>query len=138
MAAYMMQKSQRWMGDWQLHRRHTHLPKLQTAQDRRSVASIQPITVCGSMFNFSEVEPKEDGRRNRGRMKRDASSVRDLVSGMCSMTEKQLKAVAAAVCGDVIADAVRLASRLPRSNQVSCGSLPAGERAGMTGCFHVP
>ncbi len=43
--------------------------------------------------------------------------LKDIVYGMCSMTEKQLQAVIP-VCGEKFVAGVRIAASLPRSNQV--------------------
>ncbi len=48
-------------------------------------------------------------------------ALRDLVVGMTKMTEKQLKAVQP-VCGEAVVEAVKVAARLPRTNQVRCAA----------------
>ncbi len=54
-----------------------------------------------------------------------ALELKDIVYGMCAMTEKQLQAVIP-ICGEQFAAGVRIAASLPRSNQVRAFSAQIG------------
>eukprot|EP00197_Chlamydomonas_leiostraca_P003540 CAMPEP_0202875712 /NCGR_PEP_ID=MMETSP1391-20130828/27799_1 /ASSEMBLY_ACC=CAM_ASM_000867 /TAXON_ID=1034604 /ORGANISM="Chlamydomonas leiostraca, Strain SAG 11-49" /LENGTH=209 /DNA_ID=CAMNT_0049557439 /DNA_START=22 /DNA_END=647 /DNA_ORIENTATION=- len=69
-----------------------------------------------AMYNFADVEPKFSGRRNRALMKKEERQLGEAVDGLAHMTEKQLKALSPLV-GEQVLDAVRIAAKLPRSNQ---------------------
>mmetsp|Transcript_17603 Transcript_17603/g.30199 ORF Transcript_17603/g.30199 Transcript_17603/m.30199 type:complete len:388 (+) Transcript_17603:149-1312(+) len=91
-----------------------------TAAPQRSHICPQhaPIVCQGGLYSFAEVEYKEEGifKRNRGRFKKEGRELKEVVDGLCHMTDRQLQAVSVVAGLDII-EAIQLAAKLPETKQ---------------------
>eukprot|EP00198_Chlamydomonas_reinhardtii_P003368 XP_001692704.1 predicted protein [Chlamydomonas reinhardtii] len=86
------------------------------------------------MYNFtdSKEERVPGQRRNRGFQKKQERNLMSIVVGLANMSAKQLGAVSHLLPPGTV-EAIGIAAKLPRSNQVRCTRGPGGRGAGVLG-----